>query len=300
MAEYQWPAKARDISNHHMDSTVWNDFRFRDNDIIVGTYAKSGTTWMQQIVSQLVFDGAEHLDVVQIAPWLEFRLAPKQQTLENLEAQRHRRCMKTHLPVDALVYSRSAKYIYVARDGRDVCWSLHNHHKNMSEDFLAALNNVPGLSGPPLQPPQENTVDYFREWLEKDGYPFWSLWENVRSWWKIRHLPNLLMIHYADLKTDLAGEMRRIADFLEIPIDTSRWETIVEHCTFDYMKHHSSTNFPGLDAMLLGGSKAFIYKGTNGRWCDMLSSEDSARYETIALHQLGAECAAWLARGRLG
>ena len=47
----------RELHNHHFDSTIWNDFKFRDDDIIIATYAKSGTTWMQQIVAQLLFGG---------------------------------------------------------------------------------------------------------------------------------------------------------------------------------------------------------------------------------------------------
>ncbi len=50
--------KRREIVNRYLDSRPWNDFSFRDGDVIIATYAKSGTTWMQQIVSQLVFDGA--------------------------------------------------------------------------------------------------------------------------------------------------------------------------------------------------------------------------------------------------
>ena len=30
------------------NSTIWNDFQFRDDDIAIPTYAKSGTTWVQQ------------------------------------------------------------------------------------------------------------------------------------------------------------------------------------------------------------------------------------------------------------
>jgi aryl sulfotransferase len=26
-------------AQHHFDSTIWNDFRFRDGDIIIATYA---------------------------------------------------------------------------------------------------------------------------------------------------------------------------------------------------------------------------------------------------------------------
>ena len=52
------PRKTRELHNHHFDSTIWNEFRFRDDDIIISTYAKSGTTWMQQIVAQMLLGGA--------------------------------------------------------------------------------------------------------------------------------------------------------------------------------------------------------------------------------------------------
>ena len=57
MTEAKFPVKTREFHNPHFDSTVWNDFVFRDDDIVISTYAKSGTTWMQQIVSQLLFSG---------------------------------------------------------------------------------------------------------------------------------------------------------------------------------------------------------------------------------------------------
>ena len=109
-------------------STIWNDFKFRDNDIVIATYAKSGTTWLQQIVAQLLFNGQEALGVAEMSPWLDLRVPPKEIKLAEVEAQAHRRFVKTHLPVDALVFSPKAKYIYIARDGRDVVWSLYNHH----------------------------------------------------------------------------------------------------------------------------------------------------------------------------
>ena len=50
-----WPRKTRELHNHHFDSTIWNHLQFRDDDIIIATYAKSGTTWMQQIIAQMLY-----------------------------------------------------------------------------------------------------------------------------------------------------------------------------------------------------------------------------------------------------
>lgn len=292
-----WPVKTRELHSHHFDSTIWNDFEFRHDDIIIATYGKSGTTWMQQIVSQLIFNGEEGLPVGDISPWMDLRVPPAPVKLAAVEAQTHRRFLKTHLPVDALVFSPQAKYIYIGRDGRDVLWSLYNHHVNANATFYDLVNNTPGLVGPPLAPPSGSVREYFLDWLENDGYPFWSLWENMRSWWQVRHLPNVLMVHYAQLKQDLPGQMRRIAAFLETPIDESRWEAIVEHCTFDYMKRNAEQVAPLGGMIFEGGAQTFINKGTNGRWRDTLTDADIRWYEAVAQAQLGEDCAYWLANG---
>lgn len=128
-----WPAKTRELHNHHFDFAIWNDFRFRDDDIIIATYAKSGATWMQQIIAQLLFNGDPNLAVAEISPWLDLRVPPKEVKLPYAEAQNHRRFLKTHLPVDALVFSPRARYLSIGRHGRDVVWSLYNHHANANQ-----------------------------------------------------------------------------------------------------------------------------------------------------------------------
>jgi len=218
-----WPKKTRELHNHHFDSTVWNDFAFRDDDIVIATYAKSGTTWVQQIVAQLIFGGAEDLEVAEMSPWLDLRVPPKDIKLPTVEAQAHRRFLKTHLPVDALVFSPRAKYLYIGRDGRDVLWSMHNHHANANAFWYQALNDTPGLVGPPIEPPPATIRQYYHDWLDRDGHPFWPFWDNVRSWWAIRALPNVMLLHFAEIKADTPGQVRRIAAFLDIPVDEARW-----------------------------------------------------------------------------
>lgn len=291
-----WPQKTRDIHNHHMDSTIWDRFVFRDDDVIVGTYGKSGTTWTQQIVGQLVFAGDPEVQISRISPWLDLRIMPPD-ILELLEAQTHRRIVKTHLPVDALTFSPKAKYIYVGRDGRDVVWSLYNHHAGANQLWYDALNNTPGRVGPPIERPDPDIRRYFQTWLEQNGAPFWAFWENVASWWAVRDLPNVKLVHFTDLKRDLPGEMRKIAAFLQCDIPEDRWPDIVEHCSFDWMKAHAENVSPLGGAIFVGGAQTFINKGTNGRWRDVLTSEDVAAYEARALAELGPECAAWLAEG---
>ena len=296
-AAIAWPRKTRELHNHHFDSTIWNDFVFRDDDIVIATYGKSGTTWIQQIVAQLLFNGAEELEVAEMSPWLDLRVPPKEVKLPAVEAQTHRRFIKTHLPVDALVFSPKAKYIYIARDGRDVVWSMYNHHARANDLWYEALNDTPGRVGPPIERPPADVRQYFRDWLEQNGYPFWPFWENVRSWWSVRDLPNVMLLHFNALKRDLPGEIRRIASFLQIPIDETKWDVIVEHCSFDYMKQHATKSVPLGGAFWDGGAQSFIHRGSNGRWRDLLTDAEIRAYEERALAELGEDCAHWLATG---
>jgi aryl sulfotransferase len=293
------PRKTRELQTRLFDSTIWNDFQFRDDDIIIATHPKAGTTWMQQIVAQLLFRGDPHLEVGRISPWLDHRLPPKAEKLATIEAQTHRRVLKTHLPLDALVFSPRARYIYVARDGRDVVWSWHNHLLNMSQAFRDRLNNLPGGVGPPMAAPTPDIRQFWRNWLDRDGFGGQSFWMHLRTWWAVRDLPNVLMIHYAKLKEDLSGEICRVATFLDIPIDPTRWDAILEYCSFDWMKANATKSAVGVIDAWEGGPQVFFHRGTNGRWSEVLSEEEIAEYDARAMQELGPACARWLASGEL-
>ena len=293
------PQKTREMHTNHFDSTIWNDFPFRDDDIIISTYAKSGTTWMQQIISQLIFNGKAGLSVADMSPWMDLRVPPIPVKMQIVEAQEHRRFLKTHLPVDALVFSPKAKYVYIARDGRDVLWSLRNHHVTANDKWYGALNETPGLVGPSMGKPEGDIKEYFHKWLDEDGYPFYSMWDNVNSWWEIKDLPNVHFVHFANLKKDMPGEIRKVAAFLDISIDEANWDAILEHCSFNYMKDHAQASVPLGGALWEGGAKSFIHKGKNGRWRDVLSEDESKNYERIAEEKLGPACAHWLKTGEL-
>ncbi|HEX2740079.1 MAG TPA: sulfotransferase domain-containing protein, partial [Rubrobacter sp.] len=83
---------------------------------------------LSRVVAQMLFGPDSDLEVAQMSPWLDLRVPPKAVKLPMVAAQTHRRFLKTHLPLDALVFSQEAKYLYIGRDGRDVVWSMYNHH----------------------------------------------------------------------------------------------------------------------------------------------------------------------------
>ena len=211
-----------------------------------------------------------------------------------VEAQTHRRVMKSHLPADALVISPRAKYVYVARDGRDVAWSEHNHLSNMSDGFRAALNAVRPAGTPEELPPPADVHEFYRGWLA-GTHGMMDFWDHVRSWWAIRDAPNVYLLHYQNLKDDLAGRMADLAGFLGIEVAPETMARAVEHAGFGHMKAKAEEMFPGMPVK--GGASTFINKGTNGRWREVLSPAEVTEYEARAVAELGPDCARWLATG---
>jgi aryl sulfotransferase len=267
------------------DSERWDHVKLRDDDIIVATWGKTGTTLTQQMVYQLITGGADEVAAIAASPWIERRAGgPVESMAALLEAQPHRRVMKTHSPFEATPFLETIKYVYIGRDARDVAWSLHNHFMLELEQMRAAGHQVPEPSG--------GVREFYLHWLENEEAfgqeP--SFWVNVQSWWDQRHRSNVLLLHYAHLIADLTGEMRRLATFLEIPIDEARLPSLVERCGLDYMRRQAT------------GSRlppGFFNKGTNGRWRDVLSSEEVALCDEVAGKKLTSECAHWLKTGEL-
>ena len=290
--------KTCELQNHHMDSTRWDNFSYRDGDIVIGTWSKSGTTWLQQIVGQFVFAGAENIPVLEVSPWLDYRATPIEAVYRALEKQQHRRFIKTHLPADALNLSPLAKYLYVARDGRDTVWSWYEFHCTYTDSVYDAINDTPGRMGPPFERPGPDVVEYFHQWLDGNGYPAWPFFANIQSWWDVRNQDNIMLLHFNDLKADLEGEMRRISDFLGFKFHDRDWPQMVEHCTFDYMRKNADQLTPRLAARFVGGAHSLINKGTNARWRETLSQSDLQKYQSFVTKHLSEDCANWLATGQ--
>ncbi len=304
------PAR-RDYRVWTLDSRRWAHYRPRPGDVVIATYPKCGTTWMQRIVDLLVFQTPEARPVTKISPWVDRRFPePVEALMARIEAQTHRRFLKAHVPADGLTLFDEVRYIHVARDGRDACMSYHNHGFGLTPEMLAGLDEA-GLGDETIARPYPRIpVDpaaYFHRWItegaaagEEDGTPFMSFFTMERTWWAVRDRPNVLLVHYDDLKADLAGEMRRVADFLDISLPSDLWPTLVDAARFDAMRRDGTVLLDRLAEIFEGGSKRFFHQGTNERWRGVFHEEDLALYDAKVKKMLPPDCARWVAAGRSG
>ena len=304
------PEVTHDYRNHHLDSTRWRVLKPRGDDIVVTTSYKSGTTWMQQILHLLIFKGVpEAPRLTEASRWLDARFhEPLEEAGRHLAAQNHRRFIKSHLPLDGLPYHPQVKYVVVARDARDVFMSLWNHYSNYTDGLMERLNNTEGWSGEPFPRVPESIHRCWRDWIsrgwfgwETEGWPFWSNLHHTQTYWNYRALENVLLVHYSDLLTDPGGQIQRVADFLDIRISAEELGVTVRLSSFDSMKTlFKKHDDEQLREAFTGGADTFIYKGTNGRWRDVLTEEDLTLYEEAKQRVLTPDCADWLERGSLG
>jgi len=200
-------------------------------------------------------------------PWFDGRIYNFAELSARLEAQTHRRYIKTHTPADGIPIFDTASYIVVARDGRDAFVSFGNHMKHMGADLREHLNAQAVAQGvEPLMEFHGDIHEFFDRWITV-APPL----HHLATWWDLRSEPNVVFVHYNDLQADLEGEMHRIADFLNVDIPAARWPGVVERCTFERMRVDAD-KVGDFQRILEGGAKSFLFKGTNGRWCEVLTA----------------------------
>jgi len=299
-------APSRTVRSRVYDSARWNGYQPRPDDIVIATYAKCGTTWMQRIVSMLVFQSAQPLPVWEASPWPDMRLfGPIEDELAKAQAQTHRRFFKTHLPREALPIYAGVKFIHVARDGRDAAMSFHNHLSHFTAETLVDLDAIsrgdPKFGDDYPRIPQD-AAEFFSDWVTDgggqgdDGASFYCV-EN--SYWAERANKDVLLVHYNDLKADRAAEMRRIADFLEVEIPQRVWPEIVAAAGFEAMKAQGDVLMPHLRNLFDHGASRFLHKGTNGRWQGVFAADDLQRYDAQVRANFAPDLARWLEHGRI-
>ena len=301
------PTERRIYNEFHMENSRWDKLEPRDGDIIICTPAKCGTTWMQMICALLVFQKPKLEKILSdYSPWLDLLAAPIDDVVARLDAQSHRRFIKTHTPLDGLTYRENSKYICVGRDPRDAFISMRHHLSNMRPEFFALMqeNTSRQLERPERAP--KDLREGFRKSITSSCStdPKHGVTDDVlyymKSFWPYRHLPNILMVHYGDLSSNLEEEMRRIANFLDIDVPEHLWPELVEAATFANMKSNAEMLAPQSSNNEWKDKSAFFYKGTSGQWQTELGEEELALYHQAVSEHLEPELADWLENGRRG
>ena len=301
------PVKQHDYEHSFFDSTRWNSFETRPGDIVVCTSYKSGTTWTQMICALLVHQTPDlPKPLGELSPWLDLRLAPIEEIVQGYEAQSFRRVIKTHTPFDGLQYRDDVSYVICGRDPRDVFLSMQNQQDNVDAMKFREVAAAKGQVIPPRQDLPDDVSERFRLWMtkgtfewEQDGFPFWSHFHHAQTFWKFRGLPNLHFLHFADLKADLAGQMRRLAGLLDISVPEERWPALVKAATFEDMKANADRTAPETQFGFWRSAGQFFNKGESRQWDGVLSDESLRLYNDTFRSRYGDALVDWLEQGSL-
>ncbi|KAH8064371.1 DUF4246-containing protein [Aureococcus anophagefferens] len=276
-------------------------------DVVVATAGKSGTTWMQQIITQLLAGGSEAAlndfgSLHELSPWVSFRVSSPA-VLAARSPEFARAWLATRTGVDELdlfkllgdgeaeaaALDRQSALIRALRprvpDGRVVLKT----HEPFSEGLGCPCVFVArdGLDGVLASRFLDLWLDDFRGYGAREGVATWAA--TVKSYWDARG--RVRLVHFSDLKRDARAEAARVAAHCAIAADDAVLDAAVAHSAFAYMKRRE--RWFELDTLEPG---AFLRGGADGGGRAAFSDAQVARYEAAA-EALGAECARWLRGG---
>ena len=281
----------------------WANFPFRQGDIIICTWPKTGTTWLQWICALLIFQSQElPAPFSELSVYFDKKPMPRDGVYAELDAQEHRRIIKTHLPLNDMPIDPRATYITAGRHPLDVALSLYHHGRN--ENGVAAPR--PDQSAQqPVSPQPVSPHEELLQWFDTESAPgsapedryrdLAGMLRHLSTAWARRRDANVVLVHYQDLSADLGGEMRRIAAGLEITVPDALWPSLVEAATFKQMRASASRFVPS--GAHLKNPTAFFRSGVSGEGRGLLSDAELARYHARAEQLAPPDLLAWLHRG---
>ncbi|XP_076456449.1 sulfotransferase 1A1-like [Babylonia areolata] len=235
-------------------------FAFRDDDILISAYPKSGTHWVWEM-TRMLLEGKTDLPLVEKDDFMiEFDIT-------DIASKPSPRILTTHVLYHQLPALRSAKckVIYITRNPRDVGVSFYNHHVKLTEFY--------GYSGA--------WEDYFPLFLDgKVDYGSW--FDYTRDWETVMKGSDgplstpFITLAYEDLKENPVPEASRLSRFLGQNHQEGFIRAVCEACDFAKMKQRKGA-FDVTD----GGSPIMYRKGEVGDWQNWFTPEQVARMEEV-------------------
>jgi Sulfotransferase domain len=232
------------------------NYQPRLEDVFIATQMRCGTTWMQQLVYEIVNRGQGdlsdngHRHLYAICPWID---ALNSVSLEDagLVGERPTRIIKTHLPTRLCPYNEQAKYIYSARHPVSCFASIVDYNRT--------------LLGP-LTP----SVDKLVDWYCSDSM-YWLPWpEHVAGWWQwAQSRQNVLFVHYEQMARDFGTILDRVAIFLGYQLTAKEKQSITKKCSFQHMKDNEELFEMSPPNMYSVRSGKFLASGKLGRHQDV-------------------------------
>ena len=290
------------------DSARWNDFELRAGDIVVTTPPKSGTTWTQMLCALLIFDGPIFPQPLEkLSPWLDMLNRPLEEVKALYAAQTHRRFIKTHTPLDGLPLRPDVTYVVVGRDPRDVAISMEHHMRNMDfESFMERRAKAVGTADlaelPPRRAPSEDPAERFRTFVNEtvlSGTANLSIvLHHLGVAWQRRGDPNVALLHYADLRADLPGELRRLAAAVGIGLSAARAAELASEASIERMRERAADVVPGASLGQWRSVEGFLRAGSSGEWRSRVSEADLDAYHRRVAELAPPDLAAWVHAGR--
>jgi len=233
----------------------------RPDDVYIATYPKSGTTWLQHIVNQMLGEPrGSDLKIVKAIPWAAVET---QSFIDNLSSPR---VLKTHMKWCWVPKGDGVKYIYCYRNPKDVVVSYYHYvlimkYFNYNDSFDEYYSKV---------------------FMDKRASMYGGYFDHVSEWLQQRDNKNILFLTYEDLIEDLVRGITRIERFLKLELSEEMKLKIASNSSFSTMKSNSLSNY----SWVLGSQKSFIRKGKVGDWVNYLSEKQSQEIEEMVKKRL--------------
>lgn len=263
------------------DSARWDGFDYRAGDLVVSTRSKHGTTWMQTILLLLIHGAPPWpAPLGDLSPWLDHLVEPHDAVLDRLAAQRHRRVIKTHTPLDGLPLDPRATYVVVARHPLDAAVALWHQGNNLDRDRLRDLTGTPAVAS---ETPRPELREWLSSWIDRTADPademdsLDGVMHHLSDAWARRHSANVVLVHFDDLRTDLLGQMRRLAHRLRLAEADEVTGELAVGASFDVMRERAAQLAPDTQG-ILRDPRAFFREGRSGAGMAELNREDLNRY----------------------